>query len=204
MPMKPVIAKPIRRLTLQQLMRATPSAIVSRAAKQCHVVRKEYAVGSLDGFRRTYTKNRTFYNEMRTWTVCTDGKRNTYLRFFGPPSPTTEVWVWCSCPYFTYNLEVVLARYNSSVIRYSNGQIPIVRNRRMIPHLCKHLILTARAALMEKRDLVQTKLDLEEKESAAVEKQAAAAQLKPHSSDRKIPKGRFTTPAGSGGELVDL
>lgn len=200
---RPVIAAPIKRLTLQQLLRATPSAIVARAAKQCHIYRKQYAVGSLDGFRRTYVKNRIFYNELRTWTTCTDGKRNTYLRFFGPPALTTEVWCWCSCPYYTYNLEVVLARYNSSTIRYSNGQRPIVRNPRMIPHLCKHLVLTARAALMEKKDLVQTKLDLEEKEKESVEKQAAVARLAPRE-EGVIPKGRFTSPVGSSGGLVDL
>jgi hypothetical protein len=95
-----VVAAPVDRLTLQQLVRATPSSIVARATRQCHLIRRQYALGSLDGFRRQYGKNRTSYNEMRTWTTCTDGKRNSYLRFFGAPALDTPVWAWCDCQYF--------------------------------------------------------------------------------------------------------
>jgi hypothetical protein len=54
-----------------------------------------------------------------------------------------DVMVWCSCPYFTYNLEFTLSKTVSppaSEIRKSNGNPPRVRNTLLIPHLCKHLV----------------------------------------------------------------
>ena len=200
---KKIIAAPVERLTLQQLVRATPSSIVARATQQCHLLRHQYALGSLDGFRRQYGKDRTYYNEMRTWTTCTDGKRNSYLRFFGPPALTTPVWVWCDCKYFLFHLEVVLSRYNCSTIRNSNGMLPIVRNKRMIPHLCKHILIAAKYAVREKRDLVQEELDRQAAEQEALADKRASFGPLP-SRGLIIPRGRFTRPGGGDTGLVDL
>lgn len=96
-------ASPITRLNLTQLAQTTASyfpEIIKRANTQCHVIRNDYAVGSRDGFQRTYRKDRTFYNEMRVYMSCTDGKRASFIRFFGPPDKSTPCWVFCSCPYF--------------------------------------------------------------------------------------------------------
>jgi len=108
-PTKKVVAKPVKRLTLSQLLRATPSAILSRANNQCHVVRKQYDTGSKDGFRRTFVKNKSYYNEMRVRSTCTDGPRNSYVRFFGKPDKDTECWVWCSCPYFCVDGSTIIS-----------------------------------------------------------------------------------------------
>jgi hypothetical protein len=201
---KKIIAAPVERLTLQQLVRATPSSIVARATRQCHLIRRQYAMGSLDGFRRQYGKNRSYYNEMRTWTTCTDGKRNSYLRFFGPPALQTQVWAWCDCPYFKFYCEVVLSRYNCSTIRSSNGMLPVVRNKRMVPHLCKHLLIAAKYAVQEKRDLVQDELDRAAAEQEEVAGKKAAMFRPLASRGLTIPKGRFTSPGGKETGLVDL
>jgi hypothetical protein len=200
---KRVIAAPVTRLTLQQLVRATPSSIVARATSQCHLLRRQYALGSLDGFRRQYGKDRTQYNEMRAWVMGTTHKRNCYLRFFGPPALTTQVWAWCSCEYFTYFLEVCMARYNSSTIRNSNGMIPVVRNKRMVPHLCKHILIAAKYAVQEKKDLVQEELDRQAEEQEKLVGKKAASVAYP-GRGLQIPRGRFTHPADKPTGLVDL
>ena len=185
---KKVVAEPVKRLKLSQLLKATPSDIIARANTQCRVVRKQYAVGSRDGFRRTQARDRNYYNELRLYSVCTDGKRSSFVRFYGPPKEDTPVWVWCSCEAFLYNLEVVLARFNSSSIRSSNGALPKVRNPRMIPYLCKHLVVAAKAALRERKDLAKERIREEQKRKKA---EAKKLQLQP---GPKIPKGRFTRP----------
>ncbi len=187
-------ASPITRLSLSQLAQTTAAyfpEIIKRANTQCHVIRKQYAVGSRDGFQRTYRKDRTFYNEMRVYMSCTDGKRASFVRFFGPPAKDTPCWVFCSCQYFTYNLEVALTRQNTSSIKFSNGQMPRVRNPRMVPHLCKHLVLTARLAMQQTEDKAGARMQVEASAKTAAENQREAME---HPSDKKIPKGQFTSP----------
>jgi hypothetical protein len=188
------VGSPITRLNLKQLAQATTSyfpEIIKRANTQCHVIRKQYAVGSRDGFQRTYRKDRTFYNEMRVYMSCTDGKRASFVRFFGPPSPDTPCWVFCSCQYFTYNLEVALTRQNTSSIKFSNGQLPRERNVRMIPHLCKHLVLAARLALQQNEDKAAARMQVEAQAKTAAQRQQEAME---HPIDKRIPKGQFTSP----------
>ncbi|MGW8179673.1 MAG: hypothetical protein ACWGQW_13075 [bacterium] len=198
-------ATPIRRMNLKQLVFATNARhpdIIKRANQQCHTLRKEYNIGSRDGFKRVYRPDRIFYNEVRLYSACTDGKRISYVRFFGPPDPTTPAWVWCSCPYFTFNLEVCLTRYNSSSILLSNGQLPIVRNRQMFPHLCKHLVNTAKFALEQKDDLAARRMEaMQEAKTAAAKQQLTRMAQKP--TGQRIPPRRFVSP-DRGGDLVDL
>jgi hypothetical protein len=54
-------------------------------------------------------------------------------------TPDSLVWVHCSCPYFTYHLEVVLKLRGSSDIRNSNAELPKIKNPSLKPYLCKHL-----------------------------------------------------------------
>ena len=193
MPKKRQAAVPINRLNLAQLVQGTVTyfpEIIKRANSQCHVIRKEYAVGSRDGFQRTYRKDRTFYNEMRVYMACTDGKRASFIRFFGPPGKDSSCWVFCSCPYFTYNLEVALTRQNSSSIKFSNGQLPRERNARMIPHLCKHLVLAARLALQQTEDLADQRMQVE---ASAKDAKGTQREAMKHPMDRRIPKGQFTS-----------
>lgn len=205
MPEKHYAATPIRRMNLKQLVFATNARhpeIIQRANKECHIIRKEYNVGSRDGFKRVYSPDRTFYNEARFYSACTDGKRISYIRFYGPPDPATPVWVWCSCEYYTFNLEVVLTRYNSSSIMLSNGQLPIVRNRQMFPHLCKHLVNAAKYAIQQTEDLAAQRMEAaEQAKSAAAKQQLTRMAQKPIS--KRIPPKRFVTP-DRGGDLFDI
>jgi hypothetical protein len=196
-------AADIKRLTAKQLILATNikfPELIKRSNQQCHQLRKEYAIGSRDGFKRDWRQDRAFYNELRLYTACTNGRRISYVRFYGPPTADTPVWVWCSCPMFTYNLEVALTRFNSSSVKLSNGQLPIKRNPRMIPHVCKHLILALKIGLTQKDDLVA-----QAQEEQAQNKSAAASQLSKlaHKPTKRIPRRQFVSPDRGGG-LVDL
>lgn len=62
----------------------------------------------------------------------------------------------------TFNVEVVNTLKRSSDIINSNGELPVIRNPRMIPHLCKHLIALARIAVKAQYKVVG-RLALEEK-----------------------------------------
>jgi len=79
------------------------------------------------------------FTQVQYITTCTDGPRSSIVRFYGKVAIATPVWVWCSCPYFLFFLEVALTRRKSSAVVNSNGRLPIVRNPRLIPYLCKHL-----------------------------------------------------------------
>lgn len=197
-------AMDIKRLTAKQLILATNfkfTDLIKRSNQQCHVLRKEYAIGSRDGFKRDWRQDRAFYNELRLYSACTNGRRISYVRFYGPPTAETPVWVWCNCPYFTFNCEVSLTRFNSSSVKLSNGQTPLVRNPRMIPHVCKHLILALKMGLNQKEDLVaQAREEAQEKKTAAASQLSKLAH-KP--TGKRIPPRRFVSPDRGGG-LVDL
>jgi hypothetical protein len=198
-------AIPVKRMNLKQLIFATNARhpeIIKRANRECHAIRKEYNIGSRDGFRRVYSRDRTYYNEVRYYSACTDGKRISYIRFYGPPKPETPVWVWCSCPHFLFTLEVALARYNSSSIKQSNGQLPRVRNPTMFPYLCKHLVNAAKYALQQKDDLAAQRIQsIEQAKTAAAKQQLFKLSEKP--TERRIPKGQFVSPERGGG-LVEI
>lgn len=74
--------------------------------------------------RKTYHVTFKFYD--------VDPEKNEDLR-------TKECWVHCSCPFFKYNLEVVLSKSKNSSVIKSNGALPVVRNPDMVPYLCKHI-----------------------------------------------------------------
>lgn len=164
----------IKQLNLQDLLRMTPSEIVSRAKRGCSVRGRQYKLSTRDGFRPSSGTSPTYSNEMRIFSRCTDGRRTSYVRFYGPPELKTPVWVWCDCPYFKYYLEVALTRVGASSINSSNGKPPTVRNPQMLPYLCKHLVVTADAGLRQTDDLIATELyekpETEKKEIKVTEK----------------------------------
>lgn len=153
-----------KQISLQDLLRMTPSEIVGRAKRGCGVRAREYKLSTRDGFRPSPSTSPLYSNEIRTVSRCTDGRRVSYIRFFGPPELSTPVWVWCDCPYFKYHLEVALTRIGASSINNSNGKPPTVRNPQMLPYLCKHLVLTAEAGLKQTEDFVSEELSLEGEE----------------------------------------
>jgi len=152
---------PITRPTLQDLLSATPSEIFDRGRSQCRPLRAQYAIGSKEGWQRSRAKFPTYYNEQRVYSTCTDGKRYSYIRFFGAPDIKTPVWVWCSCPYFKYYLEVALSYRNGTDIKTSGGPSgrtpvrnapPNVRNPNQLLYLCKHLVVAAEIGLRQTVD----------------------------------------------------
>ncbi len=137
----------------------TPSEIRTRASRGCRALRTQYDLSTKEGFRRSRAREPTYSNELKMVSRCTDGRRISYVRFYGAPDLTTPVWVWCNCPYFLYYLEVALTRVGSSSIRNSNGKPPTVRNPHMHAYLCKHLVLAADVAVAQKRDLILEELE---------------------------------------------
>lgn len=79
----------------------------------------------------------------------TGNRQKGYVKFLVPDAvvekkgeKNVDVAVFCSCPYFTYNLEYVLTNTvspSASEIKNSNGAAPKVLNLSYTPHLCKHL-----------------------------------------------------------------
>lgn len=62
----------------------------------------------------------------------------TNLKF----NANSQIWCHCSCPYFTYYLEVALTLYKSSSFYNTNRKLPKIRNPKLVPYLCKHLHIT--------------------------------------------------------------
>lgn len=72
----------------------------------------------------------------------------------------------------------------------------------MIPHLCKHLVLIANAAVKETEDLAAAKMAEEQGVAEEAKKEAAARKIKPRKNSR-LKKDTFSKPKGSR-KFVDL
>jgi len=130
-------------ITYKQLYRNTPKEIKKRKVTTRPLVIKVW-------------KRKNGKRWLRYWfsfkgSPSTTGRRSKgYIKFLEPEDvvkkkgeKNVDVAVWCSCPYFTYNLEWVLTFTvvpKASEIKNSNGMPPQVRNTELLPHLCKHLV----------------------------------------------------------------
>lgn len=157
----------IERSTLQELINLTPAEVKARA-QDVRPIAKYYETGSKDDFKRTHRKYPTIYNQVRMYFRVSKPRKKSkktrhqsIIRFFGPPSADSQCWVWCDCEYFTYTLEVALAKMNSSAVENSNGEAPIIRNPGNLGFLCKHLVKAADWALSQRRDLAAEKMKAE-------------------------------------------
>lgn len=118
-------------LTIQQMMSVTSSDI-RRSSRKCSILKFK---GYLDvDDKGEELKIAEFYVKGET------GRYKTYIVLKGPVKTTTKAWVSCNCPFFLYHCEVALAKRGSSSILYSNGKLPVEKNPRLIPYLCKHLV----------------------------------------------------------------
>lgn len=170
-------------MSLKELIIATPDEIRERSYG-VRLLQRHFEAGSMDGFRRTYYKYKSFYNQARVYSVSSknsggSGKRHrSLIRFYGPVNPDTPVWVWCDCAMFKFYLETVLNDLGSSVIENSNGEQPNVTNPMKIPYLCKHLYKAQKWALTQRGNPALDRMqELEKSEAAAAspgERQAAA------------------------------
>lgn len=138
-------------LYLHTLMRQTPANIVSNARQVKMLKGSAYLEKDDNG------KHKLFIATLRTQAP---GKvqRHVTIKMYGQMGTKGQMrrknhhpcWVHCDCEYFLYYLEVSLAARGSSNVITSNGNFPKVRNPRMRPYLCKHLLEAARHAWKEK------------------------------------------------------
>lgn len=171
-------------MTLKELIIATPDQIRERSYG-VRLIQRHLEAGSMDGFRRTYYKYKTFYNQARTYSVSSRAsggsgqKHRSLIRFYGPVAIDTPVWVWCDCKYFLFYQEKVLSDLDSSSIKNSNGEEPNVTNPLKIPYLCKHLFKAQKWALQQKGNPALDKMEaLEKSEANAEDRQATAGFVK--------------------------
>ena len=171
-------------MTLKELIIATPDNIRERSYG-VRLVERHFEAGSMDGFRRTYYKYKTFYNQTRVYSISSKAsggsgrKHKSFIRFYGPVSTDTPVWVWCSCENFKFVLETVLSGLDSSSIKNSNGEQPNVTNPLKIPYLCKHLFKAQKWALQQHGNPALDKMrSLEEKEAQVATNERSAGFTK--------------------------
>lgn len=140
-------------LTLKQLVSLTPPKIKGRIRNPIIKIIKDVDTKMFGKtpFRGIYAKT-SLYNEDSSGSTYTLMIRNHGLK--NDPGnfqflPDSRLWVHCSCPCFTYYLEVALKLRGASDIYDSNGNLPVIRNPRMRPYICKHLLATLLFLLMK-------------------------------------------------------
>ena len=139
-------------LQLKTLLRATPHPVRVRALLQCRTT-----------VTRAILETDEFGNRRKNVAAlvrATDGDRFCTIMFYDPTKTKlveSRVWLSCSCGYFTFTVETVNALHKSSDVINSNGDLPVIRNPRMIPHLCKHLVALAKFAIIAKAKEVDKK-----------------------------------------------
>lgn len=140
-------------LTLKQLIAMTPEKVRKKTNNPDIKVVKDLDQKKFGTkkFRAVYTKTRLKNKEStgRAYTLIIRNhgtKKDAHDFFFKPES---NLWVHCSCPYFTFNLEVALTLRKSSSIYDSNGEMPRIKNPYLKPYLCKHLYATILALVLQ-------------------------------------------------------
>lgn len=128
-------------LFLSTLVRATPRNIVSNSL-WVRVRKREVFIEKDDN-----GECKVMHATVRT---ALKGKkiRNCIIKLYGKRTLNGRMqkgdkhpcWVHCDCEYFLYNVEVALSARGSSNVLTSNGNFPKIRNPRMKPYLCKHLL----------------------------------------------------------------
>ena len=150
----------VPKLNLGQITRLTPPEVRVRGMRTCTVrvrnvkiemdslgVSKVVQTQSLCIQRTHQSTIRVFHETGRMPTTVEELRKLQTEVPTGNDLWTKPVWVSCDCEWFLYTCEVALAKYGCTDIMHSNGVFPIVRNPRMVPMLCKHLIAAAPVAI---------------------------------------------------------
>lgn len=125
-------------LTVEQLIKMTPAKVRYRASyPRIRIIEDKPKSKYRQLFTRTALGNNESTGDSYTQSIRIHGTKKQPGEF--KIEPKSLIWCHCSCPYFTYYLEVVLKLYGSSTIRNSNGNMPRIRNQKLRPYLCKHL-----------------------------------------------------------------
>jgi hypothetical protein len=149
-------------LPLRQLVVTTPQPVAKRIRNPLIRVLTDRMMKRMGttSYRAIYART-SLFNEESSGTPYT-----LMIRNFGSKKdpnnfdflPDSQLWVHCSCPYFTYYLEVVLKLYGASDIYDSNGRLPRVRNYpAMRPYLCKHQLATVLNLVVKDKNKAKTK-----------------------------------------------
>jgi len=133
-------------MLLKQLLALTPKKVGDRA-RQPRIITLD-DTGSEEKQKGNY--RRVITNTSLNNPDSTGDRYTLQVRNYGTKSnpkefkfvPDSQIWCHCSCPYFTYYLEVVLTLHKSSEINNSNRRIPKVTNPKLRPYVCKHLFAT--------------------------------------------------------------
>lgn len=154
-------------LFLHTLIRQTPANIVRNAGQVKLLKGSAYVEKDDNG------EHKLFVATLRTQQPGKI-KRHVTIKLYGKRASGGRMrrknhhpcWVHCDCEYFLYYLEVSLAARASSNVITSNGNFPKVRNPRMRPYLCKHLLEATRHAWKAKpksrRVSMLTNIELEQ------------------------------------------
>jgi hypothetical protein len=121
---------------------------------------------------------------------ATDGDRYCTLYFYEPDKSNlsdSKIWAHCSCPYYTFHVEVVNALKKSSDVINSNGELPVIKNPRMVPHLCKHLIALGKLAIAAKYKGIKRRTIMTQKEEEKVWEPGKGWVVKPQT---KVPPSK--------------
>lgn len=130
-------------LMAKQLLALTPKKVGDRAVHpNIRIIKNEVASGKK--YRQVYTRtslnNPDSTGDSYTLILRNHGTKNnpSDFKFTGD----SQIWCHCSCPYFTYYLEVVLKLHGSSEVYNAIKRVPKVTNPKLRPYLCKHLFST--------------------------------------------------------------
>jgi hypothetical protein len=122
-------------LTLKGILANTPRVNLL-AAKDVVVGQMQKKVNAKTGFKRvsavTYTAT-----DPKGYNIP---KPKKYTSVVTQISDKNHVEVSCTCDNFWSTWEVALHAKGAARIRFSNGEMPNIRNPRMIAGCCKHLV----------------------------------------------------------------
>ncbi len=149
----------LKPMTISQLRAGTPDKIRGRISTPVvKIVQNRMRKEPGERYRYTYAR-------VRLWNEHSSGKPySCIIKNYGSDrektnykyGPNSRVWVHCSCPHFTFNLEVVLTIAKTSSIYDAKPNprtgsiLPLIRNKQGKRFLCKHLF--ALLLLLEGRD----------------------------------------------------
>ncbi|TPG60104.1 hypothetical protein [Ewingella americana] len=133
--------KGLGRLTLLDLVQNAPDNIKTNALNEhCRV-----------NFKGQYTKSNG--STVYAYSCGCSGRNHLALVEVAQDSDPgkTSVRVQCTCEYFIFTLEVVLADRDMAQNKYALPQWPVIKNPSGSLHACKHLILITNDVVLRSR-----------------------------------------------------
>lgn len=125
-------------MNLPQLLNRTPK---SRFESAKYVKLTQLKMGyDRDGKAIAYCQSYSTHRIAPDGTAVPNLDRFRYVTLIRFIDNKLNAHVSCSCEDFTFTFEVALHKKDAAEIEYSNGELPLIRNPKMIPGACKHVI----------------------------------------------------------------